>query len=112
MIDRTSTSILVEKPFFFFFSIQASSPLQVKYADGELERLGAIYLHIYSQMFCQISLGYALFTGLSEHKLFIGMLPKNISESEVSDLFSKYGTIKDLQILRGPQQTSKGTNVK
>ncbi|XP_027366915.1 RNA-binding protein BRN1-like isoform X2 [Abrus precatorius] len=57
----------------------ASSPLQVKYADGELERL--------------------------EHKLFIGMLPKNISEVEVSNLFSKYGTIKDLQILRGSQQT-------
>ncbi|KAI5425134.1 RNA-binding protein BRN1 isoform X1 [Lathyrus oleraceus] len=59
----------------------ASSPLQVKYADGELERL--------------------------EHKLFIGMLPKNVSEVEVSELFSKYGTIKDLQLLRGSQQTSK-----
>nr|TKS14115.1 RNA-binding family protein [Populus alba] len=59
----------------------ASSPLQVKYADGELERL--------------------------EHKLFVGMLPKNVSEAEVSDLFSNYGTIKDLQILRGSQQTSK-----
>ncbi|XP_065861257.1 RNA-binding protein BRN1 [Euphorbia lathyris] len=60
----------------------ASSPLQVKYADGELERL--------------------------EHKLFVGMLPKNVSEAEVSELFSTYGTIKDLQILRGSQQTSKG----
>ncbi|XP_039036800.1 RNA-binding protein BRN1-like isoform X2 [Hibiscus syriacus] len=60
----------------------ASSPLQVKYADGELERL--------------------------EHKLFVGMLPKNVSEDEVSALFSKYGTIKDLQILRGSEQTSKG----
>ncbi|KAI9181612.1 hypothetical protein LWI28_016718 [Acer negundo] len=60
----------------------ASSPLQVKYADGELERL--------------------------EHKLFVGMLPKNVSEAEVSSLFSKHGTIKDLQILRGSQQTSKG----
>ncbi|KAJ0054095.1 hypothetical protein Pint_01079 [Pistacia integerrima] len=60
----------------------ASSPLQVKYADGELERL--------------------------EHKLFVGMLPKNVSEAEVSALFSKYGIIKDLQILRGSQQTSKG----
>ncbi|KAK8320035.1 hypothetical protein V6Z12_A12G009100 [Gossypium hirsutum] len=60
----------------------ASSPLQVKYADGELERL--------------------------EHKLFVGMLPKNVSEDEVSALFSKYGTLKDLQILRGSQQTSKG----
>ncbi|KAE9615855.1 putative paraneoplastic encephalomyelitis antigen [Lupinus albus] len=59
----------------------ASSPLQVKYADGELERL--------------------------EHKLFIGMLPKIVSEVEVSALFSNYGTIKDIQILRGSQQTSK-----
>ena len=44
-----------------------------------------------------------------EHKLFVGMLPKNVSEAEVSALFSTYGTIKDLQILRGSQQTSKGT---
>ncbi|KAF3587361.1 hypothetical protein F2Q69_00025734 [Brassica cretica] len=60
----------------------ASSPLQVKYADGEVERL--------------------------EHKLFVGMLPKNVSEAEVLSLFSKYGTIKDVQILRGSLQTSKG----
>ncbi|KAH9617035.1 hypothetical protein KSS87_012135 [Heliosperma pusillum] len=60
----------------------ASSPLQVKYADGELERL--------------------------EHKLFIGMLPKNVLEAEVSALFSQYGTLKEVQILRGSQQTSKG----
>ncbi|CAD6333981.1 unnamed protein product [Miscanthus lutarioriparius] len=59
----------------------ASSPLQVKYADGELERL--------------------------EHKLFVGMLPKNVTDAEMTDLFSKYGNIKDLQILRGSQQTSK-----
>ena len=44
-----------------------------------------------------------------ENKLFVGMLPKNVSEVEVSDLFSQYGTLKDLQILRGSQQTSKGT---
>lgn len=40
------------------------------------------------------------------------MLPKNVSEAEVSALFSIYGTIKDLQILRGSQQTSKGTSSK
>ncbi|XP_020108844.1 RNA-binding protein BRN1-like isoform X3 [Ananas comosus] len=62
-------------------STQASSPLQVKYADGELERL--------------------------EHKLFIGMLPKNITEDEVSALFSTYGSIKDLQILKGSHQANK-----
>lgn len=36
------------------------------------------------------------------------MLPKNVSEGEVSALFSQYGSLKDLQILRGSQQTSKG----
>jgi RNA recognition motif-containing protein len=45
---------------------------------------------------------------LSEHKLFVGMLPKNVTHAEMTDLFSKYGNIKDLQILRGSQQTSKG----
>ncbi|XP_039838600.1 RNA-binding protein BRN1-like isoform X2 [Panicum virgatum] len=59
----------------------ASSPLQVKYADGELERL--------------------------EHKLFVGMLPKNVTDAEMTDLFSQYGNIKDLQILIGSQQASK-----
>jgi CUG-BP- and ETR3-like factor len=44
-----------------------------------------------------------------EHKLFIGMLPKTVTDEELSALFSKYGNIKDLQILRGSQQTSKGT---
>lgn len=41
-------------------------------------------------------------------EIFIGMLPKNVSEGEVSSLFSQYGTLKDLKILRGSQQTSKG----
>jgi CUG-BP- and ETR3-like factor len=44
---------------------------------------------------------------LPEHKLFIGMLPKNVTDAEMTDLFSQYGNIKDLQILRGSQQTSK-----
>lgn len=39
------------------------------------------------------------------------MLPKNVSEVEVSELFSQYGTINELQILRGSQQTSKGTDL-
>lgn len=59
----------------------ASSPMQVKYADGELERI--------------------------EHKLFIGMLPKTVTDAEVTAVFSNYGLIKELQILRGSQQTSK-----
>ncbi|XP_047335509.1 CUGBP Elav-like family member 1 [Impatiens glandulifera] len=36
------------------------------------------------------------------------MLPKNVSETELSSLFSQYGTIRDMLILRGSQQTTKG----
>ena len=45
---------------------------------------------------------------LPEHKLFVGMLPKNVTDAEMTDLFSQYGNIKDLQILIGSQQASKG----
>lgn len=38
------------------------------------------------------------------------MLPKNVSEAELFALFSEYGAIRDLQILRGSEQTSKGGN--
>ncbi|KAJ7563882.1 hypothetical protein O6H91_03G128800 [Diphasiastrum complanatum] len=59
-----------------------NSPLQVKYADGELERL--------------------------EHKLFIGMLPKSASDADIKAVFSRFGTIKELQVVRGSQQATKG----
>ncbi|CAH9112519.1 unnamed protein product [Cuscuta europaea] len=36
------------------------------------------------------------------------MLPKNVSDAELLTLFSQFGTIKELQIIRGSQQTSKG----
>ena len=124
--------------------IQASSPLQVKYADGELERLGELHfstmifyicpynfvlgpyiiIHIVSiinllvlvSILCSFTFhwigncfwAYVTFVKHTEHKLFVGMLPKNVTDAEVSDLFSQYGSIKDLQILRGSQQTSKG----
>lgn len=58
-----------------------STPLQVKYADGELERL--------------------------EHKLFIGMLPKTVSEADVAAVFAQFGAIKELTVIKG-SQASKG----
>ncbi|KAF2924338.1 RNA-binding protein BRN1 isoform X4 [Oryza sativa Japonica Group] len=61
----------------------ASRAMQVKYADGELERLAA------------------------EQKLFIGMLPRDVKENEVSALFSQYGNIRQLKVLRSPQKTRK-----
>ena len=43
-----------------------------------------------------------------ENKLFIGMLPKNFSEETVFGLFSQYGTLKEVHIIRGPDGASKG----
>eukprot|EP00249_Psilotum_nudum_P016199 c25712_g1_i2 orf=282-1604(+) len=58
-----------------------NTPLQVKYADGELERL--------------------------EHKLFVGMLPKSASAEDITKIFSPYGEIKELTVIKG-SQASKG----
>jgi hypothetical protein len=93
--------------------------LQVKYADGELERLGTrlskiilstrklVYVLLVKIYFVPHSTDISTLL-LPEHKLFVGMLPKNVTDAEMTDLFSQYGNIKDLQILRGSQQTSKG----
>eukprot|EP00250_Pteridium_aquilinum_P014629 c22104_g1_i1 orf=389-1705(+) len=58
-----------------------STPLQVKYAEGELERL--------------------------EHKLFVGMLPKNATEADLTAVFLPFGVIKELTVIKG-SQASKG----
>lgn len=57
-------------------------PLQVKYADGELERM--------------------------EHKLFIGMVPRTATEEDLRQLFAPFGQIDHLGILYGPGNVSKG----
>ncbi|RZS13594.1 hypothetical protein BHM03_00045201, partial [Ensete ventricosum] len=98
-VTKAFSAILIET--CFAFASQASSPMQVKYADGEPERLGCCNSFY--------DLWFEIISPHPEHKLFIGMLPKNISDTEVAVLFSKYGTITDLLILRGSQQISKGT---
>jgi len=50
------------------------SPMQVKYAEGELQKI--------------------------HHKLFVGMLPKTATEDHVRDLFSPYGEIEEVTILK------------
>lgn len=44
----------------------------------------------------------------TEHKLFIGMLPKGASKADVMAVFSPYGSIKELSVIKGSQPTSKG----
>ncbi|KAB1201599.1 Flowering time control protein FCA [Morella rubra] len=60
-------------------------PIQVRYADGERERLGAV-----------------------EYKLFVGSLNKHATEKEVEEIFSKYGRVEDVYLMRDSMKLSRG----
>jgi RNA recognition motif-containing protein len=59
----------------------AINPLQVRIAECQVER---------------------------ENKLFIGMLPKTVTEEQLHDMFVKYGDLREVHIIRGPEGASKG----
>ncbi|XP_008794964.2 flowering time control protein FCA-like isoform X2 [Phoenix dactylifera] len=61
-----------------------SGPIQVRYADGERERLGAV-----------------------EHKLFVGSLNKQATEMEIEEIFSPYGHVEDIYIMRDDRKQSR-----
>ncbi|KAJ4461985.1 putative RNA-binding protein BRN1 [Paratrimastix pyriformis] len=56
--------------------------LQCKFAQGEIERL--------------------------DFKLFVGQLPRTMTEDALKELFSPYGSILEVAILRSPHNESKG----
>ncbi|XP_057992907.1 flowering time control protein FCA [Hevea brasiliensis] len=60
-------------------------PIQVRYADGERERIGAV-----------------------EFKLFVGSLNRQASEKEVEEIFSPYGHVEDVYLMRDELKQSRG----
>ncbi|XP_057957322.1 flowering time control protein FCA isoform X3 [Malania oleifera] len=60
-------------------------PIQVRYADGERERLGAV-----------------------EYKLFVGSLNRQATEKEVEEIFSPYGRVEDVYLMRDEMKQSRG----
>lgn len=58
-------------------------PIQVRYADGERERL-------------------------VEYKLFVGSLNKQAIEKEVEEIFSPYGRVDDVYLMRDEMKQSRG----
>ncbi|KAA8527351.1 hypothetical protein F0562_034934 [Nyssa sinensis] len=58
-------------------------PIQVRYADGERERL-------------------------VEYKLFVGSLNKQATEKEVEEIFSPYGRVEDVYLMRDELKQSRG----
>lgn len=43
-----------------------------------------------------------------DNKLFIGMLPKTLGEQDLHDLFSMYGELREVHVIRGPEGGAKG----
>lgn len=43
-----------------------------------------------------------------EYKLFVGMLPKSLDERAIDRIFSVYGELKEVHIIRGPDKQPKG----
>ncbi|XWS38920.1 hypothetical protein CRYUN_Cryun18bG0004800 [Craigia yunnanensis] len=60
-------------------------PIQVRYADGERERLGAV-----------------------EYKLFVGSLNKQATEMDVQQVFSQFGRVEDVYLMRDELKQSRG----
>nr|GMD73975.1 flowering time control protein FCA isoform X3 [Ipomoea batatas]GMD79156.1 flowering time control protein FCA isoform X3 [Ipomoea batatas] len=68
------------------FTLQGGTgPIQVRYADGERERLGTV-----------------------EYKLFVGSLNKQASVKEVEEIFSPYGRVEDVYLMRDEMKQSRG----
>ncbi|KAF5737071.1 hypothetical protein HS088_TW14G01227 [Tripterygium wilfordii] len=60
-------------------------PIQVRFADGERERLGAV-----------------------EYKLFVGSLNVQASEKEVEEILAPYGRVEDVYLMRDEMKRSRG----
>lgn len=43
-----------------------------------------------------------------ENKLFIGMLPKTVTEQDLYNMFHFYGELREVHIIRGPDGSPKG----
>ncbi|TVU02926.1 hypothetical protein EJB05_51554 [Eragrostis curvula] len=63
----------------------AMGPIQVRYADGERERHGAI-----------------------EHKLFVASLNRQATPKEIEEIFAPYGHVEDVYIMRDGMRQSRG----
>ena len=42
-----------------------------------------------------------------ENKIFVGMLPKTATEQDLTNIFSEYGELREVHVIRGPEGGSK-----
>eukprot|EP00923_Selenidium_pygospionis_P009028 GHVN01015447.1.p1 GENE.GHVN01015447.1~~GHVN01015447.1.p1 ORF type:complete len:443 (-),score=61.72 GHVN01015447.1:1819-3030(-) len=77
--------------------VSSLGPIQVKYAQGEAEKLGLPVDPAQTATFPP-----------SEAKLFVGMIRKNASEDEVRAIFTPFGTITEIFMMKEQSGESKG----
>jgi len=65
-----------------------NNPIQIRWADGEDQRLGVDEQTI--------------------PKLFVGSIPKHATEENLNDVFSQFGHIEEQALMSDPDGTSKG----
>jgi CUG-BP- and ETR3-like factor len=65
-----------------------NNPIQIRWADGEDQRLGVDEQTI--------------------PKLFVGSIPKHATEENLNDVFTQFGHIEELVLMKDPDGTSKG----
>jgi len=46
---------------------------------------------------------------VEDRKVFVGMIPKSFTESDVAELFSPFGTVEDCSVLKEGSGQSKGS---
>eukprot|EP01066_Platyproteum_vivax_P017020 Platyproteum_vivax@DN7276_c0_g1_i5.p1 len=73
---------------------KAAGAMQIKYAQGECERLG---LPVDSGI-----------PGSNFVKLFVGSLPRTITDAELRSVFEPYGMIEEVYIMKDEHRTPKG----
>jgi len=86
MTDAEEAKHLIESKHITLPGV--NNVIQIRWADGEDQRLGVDENTI--------------------PKLFVGSIPKHATEENLRDVFSLFGTIEELVLMKDPDGTSKG----
>ncbi|KAI5674881.1 hypothetical protein M9H77_05831 [Catharanthus roseus] len=86
-------------------------PIKVKYADGERERLEK--MGVLQSLCSTSSVPSAIqknYGGFGEHlfKLYVGCVSKQASKREIDEIFSQYGDVEDIFIVKDEMKQHRG----
>ncbi|KAH9619962.1 hypothetical protein KSS87_015247, partial [Heliosperma pusillum] len=85
----------------------AMASLKIKYADGERKRLGTHCLGL-EQHDSNFTGQVCTETEDKVHKLYVNGLNRDASKEEIAEIFSSYGVVTDIYIMRDDSKRSRG----